>query len=140
MVCTRQRRRTARRGATMVEFAFVVPIFFIFVFGMVDIGRGFMVQSLLHNAARVGCRTGVLQGKTTSDVTAAVASAVNIGGITNTTTTVSVNGTAGGQVANASTGDAISVRVTVPVADVTWLPGMTYLAGTIGAQYTLTHE
>ena len=52
----------------MVEFAIIAPVFFVFVLGLVELGRGLMVQHLLTNAARQGCRLGVIEGKTYTDI------------------------------------------------------------------------
>jgi hypothetical protein len=35
-----------RRGAAVVEFAIVVPVFFVLVFGMIEYGRMVMVQQM----------------------------------------------------------------------------------------------
>src|SRR5579884_3784762 len=53
-----ERSPVLRRGATAVEFALVAPVFFMFILGLIELGRGMMVQSLLENAARAGVRTG----------------------------------------------------------------------------------
>ena len=50
----------ARRGATVVEFAVVSPLFFLFIFGLIEFGRYVMVQQALTNAAREGSRTAAL--------------------------------------------------------------------------------
>ena len=44
-ICRSCRRH--RRGATFVEFALVGPVFFLFVFGMIEFGRMVMVQQIL---------------------------------------------------------------------------------------------
>ncbi|TFG81694.1 MAG: pilus assembly protein, partial [Chromatiales bacterium] len=46
-------------GTAAVEFAIVAPVFFLFVFGLIELGRIVMVQQALTNAAREGCRTAV---------------------------------------------------------------------------------
>ena len=61
--------RRNRGGAAAVEFALVAPVFFGFTLGMVEIGRGVMVQQILTNASREGCRQAVLDGATGSAVT-----------------------------------------------------------------------
>src|SRR5581483_7808234 len=99
------RRCRPRRGATVVEFAVVVPIFFALIFGIVDISRGFMVKTLIANAARAGCRTGVLQGKATSDVNAAIDSTLSGQTISGYSKTVQVNGSSGTDVSAAQAGD-----------------------------------
>jgi Flp pilus assembly protein TadG len=60
MLAHRQLRKTHCQGAALVEFALVVPAFFLLLFAIVEFGRGFMVSSLLTNAARSGCRVGML--------------------------------------------------------------------------------
>ncbi len=52
--------RSIRRGATTVELAFVAPIFFVLVFGVVEFGRALMVKQSLTEAARAGARTASL--------------------------------------------------------------------------------
>jgi Flp pilus assembly protein TadG len=128
-----------RRGTTTVEFALVIPVFFLFVLGLVEVGRGFMACHLLTHAARVGCRQGILQSQTTATITTAVTDKLTSQGITGATTTVQVNGV----VADASTAnsnDDITVIVSVPVADITWVPVSRFLQGNITGQYTLRKE
>lgn len=52
----RGRHHHTRRGAAAVEMALVLPLFLLVIFGIVEIGRAFMVEHLLANAARVGAR------------------------------------------------------------------------------------
>jgi Flp pilus assembly protein TadG len=119
-------RTYPRRGAVTVEFALVVPIFFLLVLGIIEFGRAMMVGEMVNNAARAGCRGGVLAGRSNSDVASAAASSLTGSGIANYTCTVKVNGV----VANASTaqtGDAVAVTITVPYSQVSWLPDNKYL-------------
>src|SRR5688572_20915708 len=60
--------RKKRRGASVVEFAVVAPVFFLLVFGMIEYGRLVMVQQVLTNATREGARRAVLDGATTDDI------------------------------------------------------------------------
>jgi Flp pilus assembly protein TadG len=55
--------RTLRdeRGASAVEFALIVPLLVLLVFGIVEFGRGFQVQGTLSAAAREGVRMMALQ-------------------------------------------------------------------------------
>jgi Flp pilus assembly protein TadG len=51
------RRRIAdERGAAAVEFAIVVSLFFLLVFGIIDFGMGFQQWNATSNAAREGAR------------------------------------------------------------------------------------
>ena len=63
--------RKQRRGAATVEFAVVAPVFFLLVFGMIEYGRMVMVQQIIVNAAREGCRAAVLDGSTGPSITGA---------------------------------------------------------------------
>jgi Flp pilus assembly protein TadG len=62
-------RRDGERGAAAVEFALVVPILLILVFGIIDFGLAMTQQSLISNAAREGARAGSLEAsqKATED-------------------------------------------------------------------------
>ena len=133
------RKLPRRSGANTVEFAVIAPVFFMFILGLIEVGRGIMVVHLLTNAARVGARTGVIEGTSTAQIKTAVVNSLNQQGIASETTTVQVNdGSADASTANA--GDEITVKVSVPVSQVTWLPGGQYLSGNISGQFTLRRE
>ncbi len=71
IVKSRFDRRPARRGATVVEAAAVISIFILFVLGIFEYGRFVMVQNLLINATREGCRYAVAHSSE-ANATAAV--------------------------------------------------------------------
>jgi Flp pilus assembly protein TadG len=48
------------RGAEAVEFALVVPIFLLLVFGVVDFGYMINRDTMINNASREGAREGAL--------------------------------------------------------------------------------
>lgn len=48
-----------RRGATLVETAFVISIFLMFLFGIFEYGRFVMTRQLMENAAREGARWAI---------------------------------------------------------------------------------
>jgi Flp pilus assembly protein TadG len=128
-----------RTGAATIEFAIVGSVFFMMVLGIVEIGRGFMAQHLLTNAARQGCRTGVLPGKSSADISATVNSTLTGQGINGEAVIVQIND----ELEDASaavTGDEVTVTVRVPVSQITWVPGGRYLSGNITGQYTLRRE
>ena len=60
--------RSDRSGAAVVEMAFVLPVFFMIVLGIVEFGRAMMVGQLLTNGARHGARKAIVDGSTNSDV------------------------------------------------------------------------
>jgi Flp pilus assembly protein TadG len=129
----------ARRGAALVEFAVVAPVMFMMILAMIELGRGFMVSHLLTNAARRGCRVGVVEGKSNADIVAAVATALNPVGINSDAVTVQVNDNSG-DVANAQPGDELTVVVSVPTSSVSWVPFLRYLPSSLSGQYTLRRE
>ena len=57
---TRKRLRD-ERGATAVEFAFIVPLLIVLVLGIAEFGHAFQVQGTLSAAAREGVRVMALQ-------------------------------------------------------------------------------
>ena len=61
-----------RRGTTAVEVALTLPVFFAFVFGVVEFGRVQLVSSLLQTACRAGARYGATEGVTSSEALARV--------------------------------------------------------------------
>jgi Flp pilus assembly protein TadG len=139
MILRTGKQRFHRIGAHLVEFALVIPIFFLFIFALVEIGRAMMVSSLVVNAARTGCRVGIVPGKSSSDVTAAVDGMLTGQGISGHSTVVQVNGS-NGDPSTAQTNDAISVVVTVPASSTSWLPSLTFVKGNITGQFSMPHE
>ena len=57
-----------RRGATLVETAVVLPVFFTFLFAFIEFGHCFMTIHAMNSAARRAARVGVAEGKTSADV------------------------------------------------------------------------
>ena len=122
-----------------MEFAMVAPCFFLFIFALIELGRGYMVIHLLNNAARGGCRRSILQNQTTATVTAAVNTMLASQGINTASTTLTVNGKSA-DASTANSGDDISVTVSVAVSSVTWIPGAQYLFGHLSGQFSLRKE
>jgi Flp pilus assembly protein TadG len=127
--------RPARAGAAAVEFAVVVPVLILIVFGMIEFSRVMMVEQILTNAAREGARKGSLPGTTTSDVTTAVSNYMTNSGLSGQTTTVSPDPS------TANPGDAITVTVSIPFNNVSWLPVPMFLGGkTLSASVVMAKE
>jgi Flp pilus assembly protein TadG len=116
--------RRNRRGAAVVEFAVVAPVFIMLVFGMIEYGRMVMVQQLITNASREGARVAVLDGATTSSVQSQVNSYLTNASISGQTVTVNPN-----PPSNAGYGAPVTVTVTIPFNQVSWLPSPMYLGG-----------
>jgi hypothetical protein len=56
----RSRRKKGEKGQALVEFALLVPIFFILMFTIVDFGMGFYSWITVTNSAREGARIGAV--------------------------------------------------------------------------------
>jgi Flp pilus assembly protein TadG len=134
-------RGHARCGAAAVEFAFVAPLLFMVILGIIEFGRGMMVAELLNSAARNGSRVGALTGSDNAAISAAVTNALSGTGVSGASCTIRVNGNPAANAATAVTGDAISVTVTVPYSSVSWLPVNQYLGGrTLGSTVVMRRE
>ncbi|QZY28705.1 TadE/TadG family type IV pilus assembly protein [Nocardioides coralli] len=79
------RRQARDRGAAAVEFALVVPLLIMLVFGIIDFGYLINRVSVVNNAARDAARVASLNG-TEAEVSATATQALN--GIPGTSVTV----------------------------------------------------
>lgn len=131
-----RRRSAARRGVAAVEFALTAPLLFLLVFGMIEVGRGLMVQQLLSNAARDGARSAILEGATVETVEAGVIEYLGGSSISGVSVVVTPN-----PLTLAQGGDPVTVTVSVPFTSVSWLPAPQYLDGaTLSASVTMRRE
>ena len=117
--------RHARRGASAVEFAVIAPIFILLVLGMIELGRGVMVQQILTNASRVGARRGVVMSATQQEAIDAAEDYAASAGVNGATATVTPDP------ATADPGDEITVAVSVNFGDVTWIPAPWFMGGAV---------
>jgi Flp pilus assembly protein TadG len=62
------RRSRHESGQTMAEFALILPIFFILIFGVLDLGRVVWANSALAHASREAARFAIVQGATDESV------------------------------------------------------------------------
>jgi Flp pilus assembly protein TadG len=133
----REGRRVRRRtGAAAVEMAAILPLIIALVFGQIESSRLGMVAQLLTTAAREGCRVAVINGKTQSDVQARVNAVLTGSGISVGTVTPTPSNWQ-----TATGGTAITVTLSVPYGQVSWLPTPRYLQGaTVRASATLSSE
>lgn len=53
-----KRSLRAERGAIAVEFAILLPVFLLLVFGIIDFGHAFYMKQMVSNASREGARYG----------------------------------------------------------------------------------
>ena len=55
-----RRRLSSQKGASMVEFALVLPILLLILLGMIEFGIILYNQQVITNASREGCRAGIV--------------------------------------------------------------------------------
>jgi Flp pilus assembly protein TadG len=65
---TRRAPVSAEDGAALLEFAIVLPLMLLILFGMIDFGLFFQRYQVVTNAAREGARVAVLPGYGDDDV------------------------------------------------------------------------
>lgn len=63
------KRLSDPRGAAVVEFAIVLPLLLMMLFGTIEWGYYFFTREIVINSAREGARSGSLLGATSSDAT-----------------------------------------------------------------------
>jgi len=69
----RSRVREKDRGASLVEFALVVPLLTLFLFGIIQFGIAYDMKQSINSAAREGARTGAVPDRDVLAIKSAVA-------------------------------------------------------------------
>jgi Flp pilus assembly protein TadG len=117
--------------------AIVLPLFISLILGTIEATRLGMVAQLLHVAARDGCRTAVQEGQSLETVMARINAVLADSGIT---PTVEVS-SPGGDWTTARAPNQISVRLSVPFDEVSWLGDPFAFGGTsVVASATMCSE
>ncbi len=133
--------RSPRRGAAVVELAFVSPFILFLAFGAFEFFRMMMVKQALTNAAREGCRTAVLVTTESHQEAASVARSYLRGVVTEfadtNTLRISISPAFDNPPAD---GTPISTSIEVDCADVSWLPPMFLAGAKIRGRVTMQRE
>ena len=111
------RSKVRRLGAAAVEFAIVAPLFFLFVFGIIEFGRVMLVKNVITNASREAARVAVIDGATSTEVEQVARKYSEAGTVADVTVTISPS-----NLSTATQGTPITVTVSVNFNDVSWLP------------------
>ncbi len=117
------RSKTPRRGATVVEFAVIAPVFLLMVFSIIEVSRAVMLQQALTDAARAAARKAALAS--TSNVSAAESSARNYLRQAMTSSfnmsLCQVNISPGSDLGDLAVGSDVTATVSVNYNDVSWV-------------------
>jgi Flp pilus assembly protein TadG len=105
----RQQKRHVRKGATAVEFAFMVPIIFTMFIGSIEITRLNFIRNTVSNACYEGARKAVAPGSTNAEAQTEARRLIDTLGVGRGAT---VNVT--------SATDTVTVSITVPVNQNSW--------------------
>ena len=125
----------SEKGAAMVEFAIVLPLLLMLVFGMIEFSIMFYDKAVITNASREGARAGIVYSYpnriTDGEIEATVVNYVSDKLITFSATPPSAEDltTVTGQCSNA--GDVVTVTVTYPYEFLVLPNFITTLTGSI---------
>ncbi len=146
-----------RSGATVVEMAVVLPVFGIFLAGLMETGHAFMIMDVLNSSAKQAARLGALEGKTSAQVLTRAQEKIS-GAVDPTDATVLIKDgsdfdTPGFdptglnyaslpniEVADAEARQLFIVRIEVPYNDVAILPPFWIKDITLSGQAVMRHE
>jgi len=120
-------QRNHERGAAAVEFALVLPVLLLLVFGMLEFSRAYNVQISLTNAAREGARVMAIHNDATLATNAAIAAAAPSVSLTVGQVTVSPSS------CSANPGATVKATITYPLSLMTGLFGASIPMRAVGA-------
>lgn len=125
------RSSRGRPAVAAVEMAVILPVLAAIMLGMFELSRALMVKQTLTDAARKGCRTGIIHQYGNVDISNDVTNVMQgngfdttkfnpptIGSITITVT--DPNGNSLSDALDAPPGSTVSVQVSIPVSSFTW--------------------
>jgi Flp pilus assembly protein TadG len=120
-----------RRGATVVEFAVIAPMFLLLLAGIMEFGQAFRLQHSLSTIARRGARMAVVPGSTNDAVIQKVrADAVRLLHVqgSDLAVTLTVDGSVTAPLVATESGDEITVAVSLAYSKV----GVSFFRKTFG--------
>lgn len=131
------KRLRSESGASAVEFALLLPVLMMILFGITEFGLALYRQTILTNASREGARLGIVQSIpaiTNGQIDAAINNYLIAAGIPpgNVTRTI---------VAGGITGTPVQITLTLPYT-FSVLPGLASITPTINlvARTEMRHE
>jgi Flp pilus assembly protein TadG len=123
-------------GVSIIEFALILPVFLLLLFGMIDFGRAYSTSITMTNAVREGARYGITNPTDNAGIIAKVQNAAgpyNTGSLTVPNPTCSTSCTSGQSVVVTS---SYSFSFLTPVAAIAHLVS----GGTIPSTFTISNS
>ena len=123
----------SRYGATLVEFAVVVPIVFVLFFASVEFSRVAMIRHTIDNAVYEASRKAIVPGSTVSDAQTEARRALTAIGVVGASIEVLPN-----RIDSSTT--QVTVRITVPVDRNSYVPPQFFAGHSLVRELTLSRE
>lgn len=123
----------ARAGSVTVETAIVLPVLFAIMFASVDCARLNMLRNSAQNAAYEGARSAIVPGASAADAKSAANKVLNAVGVKNYTVAVSPT-------TITSTTDKVTVTITVPLMNNSWMASSAKTTKNLVRSCTMTIE
>ncbi len=122
-----------RAGSVTVETAIVLPVLFAIMFASVDCARLNMLRNSAQNAAYEGARNAIVPGASAADAKSAANKVLNAVGVKNYTVAVS-------PATITSTTDKVTVTITVPLKNNSWMASSAKTTKNLVRSCTMTIE
>jgi Flp pilus assembly protein TadG len=142
----RRRARNGRdeKGATLVEFAFILPIFILFIFGIIDFGWAYSQNLDVKQGAREGGRILAVNGGSGANATARCQDIqtqikARTTELTNGSETVVLGFTDANGNGTKDVGELASVSLQYPLSSLSGVSGA-FLSGTMQSTVTMRLE
>lgn len=104
--------RRQRRGASLIEAAFVFNVLLLLSFCTVEFGYYLYAKHTIQGAAREGARAAAVPGATSAEVTQAIARSLNAAGMNNSTSSIeAAKFTVDGYDVNVAVGQPVTITV-----------------------------
>ena len=117
----------------MVEFALTASLLFMFFMASLDFARANLLRHTINNAAFEGARIGIIPGATAADCIAESNRLLAMGFVTSATVTVTPS-------TIEDDTEAISVTVTVPLAENLWAASVFFGTSEMSRTSTIVRE
>jgi len=102
----------------LIEFALALPVLFLLLVGMLDLGRYALQKSAMYQGARAGAQYGIMAYTESSNINATAQSATGLSGVTATNTVFCecVSGTAVACTTTCSSGQTLKRYIRVDLS------------------------